>query len=549
MPKKMKCAVSGQLFEVYDREAETCKKFDVPLPEISPDERMRLLMGFRNEWKLYPRKCDATGKKILSAYPADSPFKVYDNPYWWSDKWDPLKYGRAFDFSRPFYEQLRELQLAVPREGTTVFSSENCEYNSHIRESKNCYLNSLVYRCEDLYYSSWAVNDKDVFDCLLTNDSTLCYNCVNVNNAYQCVMIEESHNCNECYFSFQLKGCDHCIFCSNLANKSYQAFNKPCTKDEFDAVKLKYLNGSWKNWQEGYDEFLKMRAKTIHRAVHNLNCENCSGDHLYNCKNGTDCFGGFNSEDCCNSFSLDASKDIYSCYSAGWPGCEMVYLSLVTRGSKFIAFSNYIWFSSDLLYCDSCNACEECFGCIGLQHKKYCILNKQYTKEDYETLTKKITGHMKKTGEWGKFFPKEFSPHAYNETAADDYYPLSKEEALKNGWRWREKDETQYQPATLKTIPDNIKEAAEIEKEILICSTCGKNFRIIRQELAFYEKMGLPIPRSCGQCRHRQRFELSNPYRLFARKCDKCGANIQSSYAPERPETVYCEKCYLKAVY
>lgn len=549
MPTTAKCSVTGKEFELYDREIEACKKFDVPTPDLSPNERMRYLMAFRNEWKLYPRKCEATGKQILSAYPTDSPFKVYDNPYWWSDKWDPLKYGREYDFNKPFFAQFRDLQLAVPREGTTVFNSENCEYNSHIRESKNCYLNSLVYRCEDVYYSSWAMNDKDIFDCLLTNDSTLCYNCVNVNKSYQCVMIEESHNCNDCYFSFQLKGCDHCIFSSNLANKSYQAFNKPCTKEEFEALKQKYLNGSWKSWKEGYEEFLKMRGKTIHRAAHNLNCENCVGDHLYNCKNCLNSFGGFDSEDCCNSISLHASKDIYSCYSAGWPGCEMIYYSLVTRGSKSSAFCNYTWFSNNLLYCDSCNACENCFGCIGLQHKKYCILNKQYTKEEYEKLLPEIIANMKKDGEWGRFFPKEFSCFAYNESAAQDYYPLTKEDVLKKGWKWREKDEKEYQPATLKTIPDNLKDAAGIEKEVLVCETCGKNYRVIKQELAFYEKTGLPIPRSCYECRHRRRFELSNPYKLYARKCDKCGADIKAAYAPDRPEIVYCEKCYLEAVY
>jgi len=31
---------------------------------------------------------------------------------------------------------------------------------------------------------------------------------------------------------------------------------------------------------------------------------------------------------------------------------------------------------------------------------KYCILNKQYSKEEYEELVPKIIEHMQKTGEW-----------------------------------------------------------------------------------------------------------------------------------------------------
>jgi hypothetical protein len=52
-------------------------------------------------------------------------------------------------------------------------------------------------------------------------------------------------------------------------------------------------------------------------------------------------------------------------------------------------------------------------------------LNKQYTKEEYEKLLPKIIAHMKKTGEWGEFFPISISPFNYEETPAMDYYPLT----------------------------------------------------------------------------------------------------------------------------
>ncbi len=155
---------------------------------------------------------------------------MYKNEVWWGSDWDAVEYGRDFDFNRPFFEQFAELQKVVPREGTSVFSCENCDYNGHIRESRNCDLKSLVYQCEDPYYAYWMVHDNNVFDSACTNESTLCYNCIAVNNSYQCVMVEESENCNDCYFSFQLRGCDHCLFCSNLANKSYHLFNKPCSE-------------------------------------------------------------------------------------------------------------------------------------------------------------------------------------------------------------------------------------------------------------------------------------------------------------------------------
>ncbi len=543
------CKQCNREFEVSPKEQEFCENFSVPASEICRPCRLRGLMAFRNEWTLYKRKCDLTNENIISAYTPDSPFTVYKNEAWWGNDWNAMGYGRDYDFNRPFFEQYAELQKAVPREGTSVFSSENSDYNSHIRESKNCYMSSLVYQCEDTLYSYWMVHDKDVVDSMYTNESEKCYSCTSVNGGYDCVQLEESSNSSECYFSYQLRGCDHCIYSTNLVNKSYYMFNKPCSKEEFEEMKKKLLNGTYSHWKKAYDHYLDVRQKADHRAVHNFNCENVSGDHLYNCKNMEDCFESFDSEKAVNVVSLDRSKLVQNVYSAGWPGCEGVYFSSVIRGSKDIAFSTYIWNSGSIRYSDSCNSCDSCFGCIGLQHKKYCILNKQYSKDEYEALMPKIIEHMKSTGEWGKFFPQSLSPFAYNESSAQDFFPLDKKEVVDGGWRWRERDEKEYRPATISEIPDDINEVKDsIIDEILACEDCNKNYKITKQELKFYREMNLPIPHKCPSCRHKTRFQLRNPLKLFDRECMGCQKSIKSSYSPERPEKVLCEECFLKSV-
>ena len=35
---------------------------------------------------------------------------------------------------------------------------------------------------------------------------------------------------------------------------------------------------------------------------------------------------------------------------------------------------------------------------------------------------------MKSTGEWGEFFPHEMSPFGYNETVAQEYFPMTEDE-------------------------------------------------------------------------------------------------------------------------
>ena len=37
---------------------------------------------------------------------------------------------------------------------------------------------------------------------------------------------------------------------------------------------------------------------------------------------------------------------------------------------------------------------------------------------------------MMKTGEWGEFFPSSLSPFGYNETVAQEHFPMSREEVL-----------------------------------------------------------------------------------------------------------------------
>ncbi|MFA6991802.1 MAG: hypothetical protein WC269_00770 [Candidatus Gracilibacteria bacterium] len=550
MPQKAVCKISGKEFIISDKEIEQLKKFDIPLPDISPLERFRKLMALRNEWKLYRRKCDASGDEILSAYAPESPYKVYKNKIWWGDSWDAKDYGHKFDFNKPFFEQFEQLKLEVPHEGTSIFNSENCDYNSHIRESRNCYLNSLVARCEDLYYSYWMVNNKNIFDSLITNDSTLCYYCSNVNHSYQCFFLEEANNCNNCYFCYQLRGCNHCIFSSNLADKSYYAFNKPCSKEKFEEILNKYMNGSYNSLEEAKKEFEKVYKTAKQKNLHNLNCENVTGDHLYNCRNCENCYEGFDSEECINSISLGDAVSANSCYSAGWPDCQgPVYMSVVSRALQDCAFGNYNWFSSRLRYCEGLNACDSCFGCVGLRHKKHCILNKQYSKEEYEKLMAKIIEHMKSTGEWGQFFPNHISNFAYNETAAQDFFPLTKSEALKMGYRWHDEDLKEYKEPSIKEIPENIKDVSDdIFDEVLACERCRKNYKIIKPELKFYQQFNLPIPRICPDCRHKERFDKRNPFILFDRKCDNCGKKIISTFEANRKEEVYCEECYLRAI-
>ena len=107
-------------FEVTKNDLDFYNKMGVPEPVECFDCMRRLRLSFRNERVFYSRKCDMCKKDIISVYRSDSPLKVYCNKCWWSDDNDTSIYGRDYDFSRSFFEQIQELQRALHWE--TAFS-------------------------------------------------------------------------------------------------------------------------------------------------------------------------------------------------------------------------------------------------------------------------------------------------------------------------------------------------------------------------------------------------------------------------------------------
>ena len=244
-------------------------------------------------------------------------------------------------------------------------------------------------------------------------------------------------------------------------------------------------------------------------------------------------------------------------------GSELNYDSEMTGLSAYnIRFSTNVWPNvNNLDYCDTGANISDCFGCVGLRNKQYCILNIQYGKEEYAGLRDKLIEHMKEMGEWGEFFSIEHSPFAYNESSAMMFFPMTKEEVERNGWRWQENMPGSFGKETLRAVdmPDSINDVTEsVSDEMLACVQCGKNYKITKQELAFYKRTVVPMPRACFDCRHMSRIKQRNPARLYHWQCTceleahdhvgRCANTFETTYAPDRPEKVYCEACYQKEV-
>ena len=45
--------------------------------------------------------------------------------------------------------------------------------------------------------------------------------------------------------------------------------------------------------------------------------------------------------------------------------------------------------SLDIEYCDQARSTRKLFGCAGIQDKKFCILNRQYSEKGYDVMVEK----------------------------------------------------------------------------------------------------------------------------------------------------------------
>ena len=531
------------------------KKYQIPTPLFCPDCRLQRRVSWRNDRNIYNNKCIISWKKLISMFPSDSEIKPIDKGIWWSDKWDWRKYWMDFDFSKTFFEQFNDLLIKTPLPHIMIADDENSLYTNHTYKNKNCYLCFAWNILEDSLYCYNAENSKNCCDCLFVYNCELCYDCIHSINCYNLKYSIHCSNCSDSSFLIDCKNSKNCFFCWNLNSKQYCINNQQYSKEEYEK-EIELIN-SWNYWvyKKYYEKMITKMKEKINPENHNLSIENCTWEYINNSKN---CYNVYIAKNCEDSKNITCGfpwlKDSHDC-TFSWENASMLYECVGSWGNCYnLIFCFLCVISSNYLYyCNVLINSNNCFWCTSLRNAKYCILNKQYSKKEYEILVEKIINHMKKTWEWWEFFPLELSPFAYNQTVAQEFFPLSKDEILNNNWKW--KSEENQKPIVKKIIPakklpENI---YDIPNEILDwaiqCENSWKPYKITPQELNFYKKHNIPIPHLHPDQRHKARIKLRNSRKLFDRKCMKCEKQIQTTYSSLTDEIVYCKECYLKEVY
>ena len=570
-PQNAVCQNCKAQFTIEPEDFSFYEKIKVPPPTFCRECRFQRRLAWRNERALYKRQCDLCKKNIFSMYRENAPFPVYCKECWYSDKWDPESYAKSYDLNRGFFEQYKELSKTVPRLAVFQRNCINSDYSNLLGESKNVYLSySVTTNAENIYYSKIVDKSTDILDSFNIKDGQNLYEDIEGEKNYNSQYLVISRNCLDSYYLVDCANCSNCFMCSNLRNKSFYIQNKPYLKEDY-FKELKKMNLGSRNFRERLtEEFYELRIKAVYKYANNVRTTNSTGNNLSDAKNCKTCFETYDSENlkyCFRGFisfkdSMDTDQAIKS---------ELVYEyisgALNDYNIKFSTFALNSVRNAD--YTDSCTDCNNIFGCISLKKKENAILNKTYSKDEFVELREKIikqmndSPYMDKKGRiyrYGEFFPIELSPWAYNETVAYEVFPLSKKEAEDKGYSWFEpEDKDANITINTQNIPDGINDVEDsILNETLECKhnkncdhRCTGAFRLANFELSFYRKNNIPIPSLCPNCRYYERLTNTLPLKLWHRKCmhEGCENEFETSYAPDRPEIVYCESCYNKEIY
>lgn len=520
---------------------------------IPPNEcincRFRHKLAFWTFGKFRKATSALSGKSIITVFPESVPFPIYDREEWISDTWNPLDYGQDYDPNRPFFDQIAELQRKVPHPHQSGLGNTNCQWSDDIWNSKNCYLTRSGLENEELMYTYRDLRCKNSVDLTYCFDSELCHDLLYCFKCYKVRSSIDTRNAVDSMFLYDCRNVQNCFMSWNLRNKQYCILNKQYTKEEYLKKLAEFDTASRKGVADLREKFLKLiETEAIHRENSNSNTTNSTGNFITEDKDCFSCAFFEKSENCRYAFRGINSKDSIDAVGS------------ISEKSSALLLSMWVYEGLGLLYCsncryssylDACDECEYCFGCVGLKKKKYCILNKQYTKEEYEVLVEKIKSDMKKRGEWGKFFPLSMTYSGYNLSLAQLHFPLTKEKAISLGGRWDEKNDATHDGISSNETPDRIEEVEDsITTQPLLCPETGYRFNIAPQELEFYRTHSIPLPNRHPDARVLNRFKrIARAVESNPGSCFFCKKDITHYYPAELGyQKIACTECYQKEI-
>lgn len=285
-----------------------------------------------------------------------------------------------------FFSCYQKLKASIPRNPDYCYDNEDISDCGYVAHSKNCYYCFDCYYMKSSLYCYDSVRSTNCVDCDYAVDCELLYECLDVFKAYNsaflnyCARTYDSYFCYDCNDSHDLFGCAH------LNHKQYCIFNKQYTKEGFFKETKELLKIPPEELLNRLDDLVK---KYPFGPSHVSHSENSSyGNHIHYSSNCYLSFDAAHDENCGYLYDSHYCKDSYDLTQ-----CVKVELCYECVDAARCYNCNFVEWSNgcfDCSYLYACVDCHNCWGCVGLKQKKYSILNKQYTEEEYNKIVSEI---------------------------------------------------------------------------------------------------------------------------------------------------------------
>ncbi len=291
-----------------------------------------------------------------------------------------------------FLEKYELLKKSIPVAAVSNdLNTVNCEYIDYVYQSKNCYYCFDSVEIEDCIYTIMARGNK-LIDCTSVFESEKSYICIDCTKCYNSTYLLKSNNSTDCHFSAFLNSCTECFCCVGLTHKKYCIFNRQYSRDEY-IKKVEELKNE--NPEKILAQMIELKQKVPHPASQQLNSVGCPyGDGIDNSRSSYCSFNVTNIENSGYIYLSSNIKNSWDIYFTGGTGTK----TFTERCYELVdcGFSYNSAFLYNCIDCTNCyyglslTHCSDCFGCVGLSKKKYCILNNQLTKDQYNIAINEI---------------------------------------------------------------------------------------------------------------------------------------------------------------
>ncbi|MFH1405329.1 MAG: hypothetical protein ABIH21_04515 [Patescibacteria group bacterium] len=547
------CELSGEKWETTERELEAYRKHMVPPPPHSPLMRHRFMTAMFPGGQWWYSKHPETGKSLISPVHPATGIKVLPDVEWHAK--DFTSFAKEVDLHKSFLDQVLDLRLAIPSAQNRNFEpAENSIAVVSLGDVNSYFV--VLSKSKNTFFSVSALDTESSAEVYNSNAITNGYFISHCERMHTCQYARESKDCMNCDFVFDCRNCENCFGATNKRNKNFLWFNEQLSEEEWKQKRAEVDLGIRSQAQAHLKHFDELMSQCVWPENFNMHCENCVGEYLTkatNCEYVYYADGGANNE-YHNTWAIGQCEGNTFCDSL--PNAQNCYYCSDASSSSNCRFCYLVSRSQDLEYCTECFDCENCFGCVGLKHKKFHILNKEYSEQDYWAKVDEIKCAMMATKEYGQFLPQKSSPAWFMEGGAVRYYNSTRELGEKMGAHMFDPesadavgDELMGAKVVINTkdLPDSVDELEPFVGKVLYDEKYDRRFAYLKPEFELYKKLRIAPPTVHHVKRLLDLTQSSQTPEFTTTSCSQCAKDLIVSVNPGFPKrNIYCNQCYLK---